>query len=151
MLIKKPGDLIDHSIKKSIFLAGPTPRNEFGVDWRIEAAKILGGWNGIVFIPSPFLNQYTDPKLNKYFQIKWETQALELATKIVFWIPREMEHMPGFTTNVEFGLWVKSGKVIYGHPENAPKTEYLDWHASENLIPIHYNLSDMLYNTVKQF
>lgn len=41
--------------------------------------------------------------------------------------------MPGFTTNVEFGYWVKSksklkpGKVLYGRPDTAEKIKYLDW------------------------
>lgn len=35
--------------------------------------------------------------------------------------------MPLFTTNVEFGYWLHSGKVVYGRPSNAPKTKYLDW------------------------
>ena len=35
--------------------------------------------------------------------------------------------MPAFTTNVEFGYWLHSGKVIYGHPNNAKKVKYLDW------------------------
>ena len=35
--------------------------------------------------------------------------------------------MPGFSTNVEFGYWMHSKKVIYGRPYGAPKTRYLDW------------------------
>lgn len=35
--------------------------------------------------------------------------------------------MPLFTTNVEFGYWLHSGKVVYGRPRNAHKTKYLDW------------------------
>lgn len=35
--------------------------------------------------------------------------------------------MPGSTTNVEFGYWVKSGKVLYGRPKDAVKVKYLDW------------------------
>lgn len=35
--------------------------------------------------------------------------------------------MPAFTTNVEFGYWLHSGKVIYGRPNDACKIKYLDW------------------------
>lgn len=35
--------------------------------------------------------------------------------------------LPAFTTNVEFGYWLHSGKVIYGRPDNASKIKYLDW------------------------
>ena len=35
--------------------------------------------------------------------------------------------MAAFTTNVEFGYWLHSGKVIYGRPNDASKIKYLDW------------------------
>lgn len=39
--------------KKSIFLAGPTPRKEDIVSWRKEAIKILeeNNFDGIVYVP----------------------------------------------------------------------------------------------------
>ena len=57
----------------------------------------------------------------------WEREALTDATVIVFWIPRKLPEMPAFTTNVEFGYWLRSGKVIYGRPDDAAKIKYLDW------------------------
>jgi hypothetical protein len=57
----------------------------------------------------------------------WERIALTEATVIMFWIPRSLPDMPAFTTNVEFGYWLSSGKVIYGRPDNASKIKYLDW------------------------
>lgn len=44
-----------------------------------------------------------------------------------FWMPRHLETLPGFTSNVEFGRYVGSGRVVYGRPEGAPHTRYLDW------------------------
>ena len=38
--------------------------------------------------------------------------------KILLW---EIPNMSGFTTNVEFGYWLHSGKVLYGRPDGAPK------------------------------
>ena len=35
--------------------------------------------------------------------------------------------MPAFTTNVEFGYWIHTGKVLYGRPDEAKKIKYLDW------------------------
>lgn len=35
--------------------------------------------------------------------------------------------MAAFTTNVEFGYWLHSGKVIYGRPNDVAKVKYLDW------------------------
>ena len=68
-----------------------------------------------------------------------ERIALTEATVILFWIPRELPDMPAFTTNVEIGFWLHTGKVIYGHPDNAKKIKYLDW-----LYKIDYNKEQFL-------
>ncbi len=57
----------------------------------------------------------------------WERIALTEVTTIVFWIPRHLPDMPAFTTNVEFGYWLHTRKVVYGRPDNAEKIKYLDW------------------------
>lgn len=112
--------------KKSIFLAGPTPREEKVASWRVDAVKKLEelGFDGVVFVP-----EYSTwvPKTNYVDQANWEREALTEATVILFWIPRSLPDMPGFSTNVEFGYWLHSKKVIYGRPDGAPKTKYLDW------------------------
>ena len=112
--------------KNSIFLAGPTPREEKVASWRVDAVKKLEelGFDGVVFVP-----EYSTwvPKTNYVDQANWEREALTEATVILFWIPRSLPDMPGFSTNVEFGYWLHSKKVIYGRPDGAPKTKYLDW------------------------
>ena len=60
-------------------------------------------------------------------QVEWEHAGLEAATVIAFWVPRDLNTLPGFTTNVEFGRCVGSGRIIYGRPDQAPKNRYLDW------------------------
>ena len=112
--------------EKSIFLAGPTPRNKDTRSWRVEACNILEniGFDGIVYVP-----EYSSwkPKESYVDQAMWERIALSEATTIVFWIPRHLPDMPAFTTNVEFGYWLHTGKVVYGRPDNAEKIKYLDW------------------------
>lgn len=63
----------------------------------------------------------------------------------MFWIPRSLPDMFAFTTNVEFGYWLHSGKVIYGRPDNAAKIKYLDWlyKMDYNKVPIN-NLEELL-------
>ncbi len=110
----------------SIFLAGPTPRTDQVVSWRIQALQILRriDFTGAVLIPerrdwvSSF--DYID-------QVEWEFACLEGATVIAFWVPRDLVSLPGLTTNVEFGRYVSSGKCVYGRPDSAPKNRYLDW------------------------
>lgn len=112
--------------EKSIFLAGPTPRNKVYQSWRSAACQMLEdvGFDGVVYVP-----EYSngEPKEDYVDQANWEYEALSEATVILFWIPRELPEMPGFTTNVEFGYWVSSGKAVYGRPDYAQKVRYLDW------------------------
>lgn len=111
--------------KNSIFLAGPTPRSKDVISWRKEAIKLLEktDFDGYVIIPE-------DRDLAKpdyVSQALWERKGLEISGAILFWVPRDLETLPAFTTNVEFGKFVPSGKTIYGRPNDAPKNKYLDW------------------------
>lgn len=112
--------------KKSIFLAGPTPRGDNIISWRSDACKKLEkmGFDGVVYVP-----EYSTwkPKDDYVDQAMWEREALTNATVILFWVPRSLPDMPAFTTNVEFGYWLHSGKVVYGRPDDASKIKYLDW------------------------
>lgn len=79
----------------------------------------------------------------------WEREALTESTVIMFWIPRSLPDMFAFTTNVEFGYWLHSGKVIYGRPDNAAKIKYLDWLYEEDYkkVPIN-NLEELLKESI---
>lgn len=136
--------------QKSIFLAGPTPRNGEIASWRKEACDILekNGFDGVVYIP-----EYSSwkPKGDYADQAGWEREALLNASIIVFWIPRTIPDMPAFTTNVEFGYWLHTGKVIYGRPDDACKVKYLDWlyKTDTNEEPFHI-IEDLLKEAMKR-
>lgn len=110
----------------SIFLAGPTPRSHHVASWRPEALDILPrlGFAGTVLVPE---RQDWSAKFDYQDQVEWELAGLEACTVIAFWMPRHLETLPGFTSNVEFGRYVSSGRVVYGRPDGAPHTRYLDW------------------------
>lgn len=129
--------------RPSIFLAGPSPRGEQDANWRPEALRILEelGFDGIVYVPLPEDGQWA-PDYDG--QVEWEDRCLQRSDVIVFWIPRDLDSLPGFTTNVEFGMWVSSGKIVLGHPPRAPKTRYLDWHAKKHGVPIREDLKSTL-------
>lgn len=134
--------------KKSIFIAGPTPRDENVKSWRTIACEKLSelGFDGVVYVP-----EYSSwkPKEDYVDQAMWEREALTEATVIMFWIPRSLPDMPAFTTNVEFGYWLHSGKVIYGRPDNTKKIKYLDWLYKEdyNKNPIN-DLDELLRESI---
>jgi hypothetical protein len=134
---------------KSIFLAGPSCRNKNQEHWRPGAITLLQelGYDGHVFSPlteeGDWLGDYTA-------QTEWELQHLEQATCILFWIPRNIESgLCGFTTNVEFGLYAKSNKVILGYPHHADKMKYLHLIAEKNNIPIFHTLKDTLTKAIQ--
>ena len=135
---------------KSIFLAGPTPRGENAKSWRVDACKKLEelGFDGVVYVP-----EYSSwkPKEDYVDQAMWKREGLTKASIIVFWIPRSLPDMPAFTTNVEFGYWMHSKKIIYGRPDSAVKIKYLDWlyELDYNEKPFN-NLDDLLKSAVKK-
>jgi len=110
----------------SMFLAGPTPRCKRVKSWRPDFIKVLQKQKTkcTVFIPELKKGGWLGD-LEK--QNTWEYRHLHRASAVVFWVPRHMEDLPGFTTNVEFGFWVRSDRCFYGRPPDAPKTKYLDW------------------------
>lgn len=134
--------------QKSIFLAGPTPRKENVASWRMEACKLLEEkeFDGVVYVP-----EYSTwkPKGDYVDQAQWERDALLNSSVIVFWIPRELPDMPAFTTNVEFGYWLHSGKVIYGRPDDARKIKYLDWlYKVDTDLKPYNNLKDLMFSAI---
>jgi hypothetical protein len=111
----------------SVFLAGPTPERGSGVpSWRPDAVDNLEAqWSGEqpLTVLSPESRggvravRYED-------QFQWELRAREAATVILFWIPRDVVTMPGFTTNVEFGFDIAKGRsVVLGCPPGCPNPE----------------------------
>ncbi len=136
--------------KKSIFLAGPTPRSLDIETWRKEAIKILEKlkFDGIVYIPEL---EHDNRTFNYENQVWWEREALYNASVIVFWIPRS-EALPGFTTNVEFGYWLAKNKtkVIYGRPDDSEKNKYLDWLYETETKKVPFNdLQNLLKEALK--
>lgn len=114
----------------SIFLAGPTPRSADVPSWRPEAISLLESYSfkGTVFVPEyENISEMSSLNFNYDLQIEWEHFCLECATIILMWVPRDLERMPAFTTNVEYGMYIKSGKLLYGRPNDSVKNKYLDY------------------------
>lgn len=113
----------------SIFLAGPTRRGScFEESWRYKACEILHNlhFDGTIYVPEyPRQTPWDDANIER--QTEWEWEALELATTICFWIPRDKDEMIGLTTNVEFGRYItmKPDSIVLGCPEDAFRMRYL--------------------------
>lgn len=139
---------ITQPLGMSIFLAGPTPRIQRVSSWRPEAIKLLEshGFKGTVLVPEDrggvFKGDYID-------QVDWEHEGLDKASVILFWIPRQLTDMPGFTTNVEFGLYASSGRVVLGAPTDAPKMRYLRYVADKLSISHFESLDETIERAIK--
>src|SRR5262245_28260250 len=101
----------DHAraARPALFLAGPTPRSRAVPSWRPDALRILREllFPGTVFVPENSGEDGLSPAYEE--QVLWEWACLEWADAIAFWVPRDLGTLPGFTTNVEFGLYCRSG------------------------------------------
>ena len=132
---------------KSVFLAGPTPRDASTPSWRPEALRILEalGYDGVVFIPEDRdHNGCAITPENYEPQIQWEHDALRHADVIVFWVARDLKDMPAFTTNIEWGEQFDSGRVELGYPKETPKMGYFRTKAKWHGVPIAHALEDTL-------
>jgi 8-oxo-dGTP pyrophosphatase MutT (NUDIX family) len=120
----------------SLFLAGPTPRSSDVASWRPDAVDELDDlWQGpgrlVVFVPeAPGGGMQIDVEE----QVAWEDRWLTGCDVIAFWVPRRPE-LPGFTTNVEWGRWESSGKVVLGTPPDAERVRYLRRYAARHTVP----------------
>ncbi len=132
------------SWSSAIFLAGPTPRaNTTLPSWRPEALTYLeeSGFSGVVFVPEDedgtWRHSYDD-------QVEWEEMCLNFADVIIFWIPRELQQMPAFTTNDEWGFWKAQDpmKLVLGTPKDAPKVRYQRYYANKHDIPLQDTLRE---------
>jgi hypothetical protein len=113
-----------------IFLAGPIERvppygSKLLPQWRKEALHYLEA--------SPILWKVLTPEWDQKpegwtyeKQVMWEVTMMGLIAKVIlFWIPRQIPALPGFTTNVEVGEYLRSGKIVIGAPPDAPHIHYI--------------------------
>jgi len=120
------------TLEHSIFLAGPTPRSKDVKSWRGEALAILEamGYKGVVFLPEYRGNSVFRPEDWKT-NVVWETNNLQMADVILFWVPRNLKDTHGLTTNDEWGTWKFSGKAVFGAPDSAERITYQRYFAEE--------------------
>lgn len=134
--------------KKSIFLAGPTVRDEqtwLPQSWRFDAIKEFEaqGFDGNLFVPEFEFGS----KAVTYSCPEWEYEALSNVNVIMFWVPRTQD-LIGLTTNCEFGYWMvkRPDDIVYGRPDDAYRIYYLDFLWDKHFLnnPIHKTLKETI-------
>lgn len=133
------------SLARSIFLAGPSPRSAADHDWRKEAIRQLYRFDftGTVFVPLPSDGVYHETYDHRA-QVFWELEYLEKAAVRAFWVPRNLKHLPGYTTNVEFGRFSRLSPCVLGYPPEAPGMRYLAIIAEIDRVAVYRTLEDTL-------
>ena len=121
---------------RAIFLAGPNPRAEGVSSWRPQAIALLESFlfGGIVIVPE---HPVSNPLLKAPEDIYgWEWAMLKMHADVVaFWVPRDMNTLPGLTTNIEFGMLMDSGRLVFGAPPSACDVSYMRWSCAQRDIP----------------
>ena len=88
---------VPETFSRSIFLAGPSPRDPEVKSWRPEAIDHLSklGFDGVVYVPVTEDGQWNHSYED---QVEWEEKCLHMSDCVLFWIPRDLKTMPGCTT-----------------------------------------------------
>ena len=113
----------------AVFLAGPIERRQSNQPaqlpcWRADAIRLLYEAAPTLVVYNPEWS--VQPEGWTYEkQVAWEIMAMAWSDVLLFWIPRQLPELPGFTTNVEFGEWLYSTKIVVGAPVEAPHMRYL--------------------------
>ena len=140
--------------KKSIFLAGPTPRVKHGRSWRprmiIELESYKEDIN--IFVPEFKKTIVKEGVFEKDIQIEWEHEAMKQADIILFWIPRDNDSMLGLTTNDEFGYWKCRApeKIVLGVPKNSFRTDYQIYWANKLGIPVFNTMKEIAKEAIRR-
>jgi hypothetical protein len=98
-------------------------------------------------VPEP--KNRTESHFDFLGQVDWEERCLHLADVVMFWMPRDLAVLPGFTSNVEWGMWYDSGRVVLGAPPDAPKNRYILHYASKNSVPVSTALEGVVDATIE--
>ncbi len=128
----------------SIFLVGPNPRDTSVPSWRPAAVKALERhWKGPGIL-AVFAPEGRGWKPLKYNRFAWEDRWLSTVDVIAFWVPRNMATMPALNTNIEFGRWESSQRLVFGAPPEANHVSYLQECARRVGAPVQQTLEDTM-------
>lgn len=139
------------------FLAGPNPGRhgppELG--WRPAAISLFERvWPAerelALLVPEMRDRGLVDDHELAY---EWEHVGRTGCTVEMFWVPRVIPQLLGMTTNVEFGMDVSSGRVVFGAPEdpdNERRNRYLFWYARRYGVPTAHTLEGTVALAVEQ-
>ena len=132
------------NVRNGVFLAGPASRGLKPIGWREAFINLFTIFNEECTILNPEISGYGDFDAEQYQkQTEWEVEALHLATRIIFWIPRTDEH-PALTTNVEFGEWYAEDGVYVGFPVISQHNRYIETKCREVGKNVYHGITEIV-------
>lgn len=139
------------NVKNAIFLAGPCPRSNYReADWREKIYDLFDAleFRGVLINPTnDKFDTYNSDELR--LQTDWEHEGMKRASAIIFWMDRSNDH-PGFTTNVEIGMWLGKKGVFAAMPPECTKNanRYIRIKLEEAGQKVYDSLEDVIQAVV---
>ena len=132
------------NVRNGVFLAGPAARGTEPIGWREAFINLFTIFNTECTILNPEISGYGEFNAEQYQkQTEWEVDAMHLATRIIFWIPRTDEH-PALTTNVEFGEWYAENGVYVGFPIISQHNRYIETKCREVGKDVFHGINEIV-------
>jgi len=143
----------------SVFLAGPIQGAPEWQQYFIDKVKESYTDNTVIQILNPRRTEFNKEKFVYEQQVDWETNSLNSADIIVFWLCNEVEHIEGRdyaqTSRFEIGEWVAKicecgspKKIIIGIEDGFKGDRYIKYRTSKFGIPIYNNLDDIINEVI---
>jgi nucleoside 2-deoxyribosyltransferase/8-oxo-dGTP pyrophosphatase MutT (NUDIX family) len=132
---------------KSLYLAGPVPRDANIASWRSHALALLTslGYDGVVFIPEALPGEASSRNDQPW---DWEHEALRHSDVILVWLPAAPETRPDTPNQVELGIQIHLGKVIVGLAADAYLPPDLARLSQQYQVRLHRTLPEIVQAAV---
>ena len=142
---------LPESWEDTIYLAGCTHREPGHKSWREDALDFfkMETFEGTLIIPEYRDNKQPDNWTYER-QVSWEHKAMDNSKVILFWIPRDAKQLPGFTSNIEFGEYLFSGKIVMGFPKEAYRTRYITERCLAEKIPLKHSIGSVVRASIRR-
>lgn len=135
-------------IRNGVFLAGPATRGEDAIGWREAFINLFNLWECDCTLLNPEISGYGEFNEERYKkQTDWEITAMHLATRIIFWIPRDEKHR-ALTTNVEFGEWFSNKATYVGYPIISEHNRYIGTKCEQAGKTPYHNIDQLVGDVI---
>lgn len=138
------GDSLEpHRNSPSVYLDGPKSTVS-GLSWRKKLFEILQqqGFTWTVIVPECRKDNQVPPYGTEEFY-HWENVVMNMASTIMFWMPRDSTIFPARDMNDRWGHYKHEKNIILGYPPRTENINYQGWYAKKHGITMVHSLENM--------